>query len=119
MDLVAMSTRPDHSLSQWLRMSNAKTIVLTVLMTLVVVTPSAGVAGDPARLHDLSLAVATMYAVLHGGMLLHARHVSAQQDATSRRTAAYLRDPRRITSLDLAAYWVGLAVIGSLLLARG
>ncbi|HJQ57509.1 MAG TPA: hypothetical protein VJ890_11405 [Vineibacter sp.] len=92
---------------------------MTVLMTLFVLTPAAGVAGDVQRMRDLALAIAAIYAVLHVGMLLYARHLSTAQDATSLRTATYLHDPRRITSLDLAAYWAGVAVVSPLLLTKG
>src|SRR5262245_38863757 len=110
-----MRTRPDNSLDQWLRVTNIRSIVLTALMTLVVLSPSAGVVGDPARVHDLLLSVALLYIVLHGVLFLHLRRLDAARDASSTRTAAYLRHPRRITSLDLAAYWAGLASVGPLL----
>jgi hypothetical protein len=114
-----MNTRPDTPLDQWLRVSNVRSLVLTALMTLVALSPGAGVVGDPARVHDLLLSVALPYLVLHGGLLLHIRRLSAAGDAASVRTAEYLRDPRRITSLDLAAYWAGLASLGPLLGIRG
>lgn len=109
---------PDDTRRQWLRTSNIRTLVLTTLMTIVVLAPSAGVARDPVRVYDLSLAVALLYGVLHGGMLLHVRRLSVARDDASVRAAALLRDPRRITSLDLAAYWVGLAEIGPMLMLR-
>jgi len=112
-----MNTRPDNSMDQWLRIANIRSIVLTALMTLVVFSPNAGVAADPGRVHELLLFVALLYVVLHGGMLVHVRRLMAAKDATSLRTVEYLRDPRRITSLDLAAYWVALAAVGSLLRA--
>ncbi|HKU98920.1 MAG TPA: hypothetical protein VJR58_26745 [Vineibacter sp.] len=94
-------------------MSNVRTVILTALMTLVALAPSGGVARDPARAHDFLLAVALLYLVLHGGMLLHVRRLSEQGDDASIKAASLLRDPHRISSLDLAAYWTALATLGS------
>lgn len=110
-----MNTRPEDSRSQWLRIANIRSLILTVLMTLVALAPSSGVARDPGRAHDFLLAVALLYAVLHGGMLLHIRRLLAEGDDASRKAAALLRDPRRISSLDLAAYWAALAALGPIL----
>lgn len=106
---------PDDLQRPWLRVANVRSLVLTALMTLVALAPSGGVVRDPARAHDFLLAVALLYVVLHGGMLLHIRRLSAQGDDTSIKAAAMLRDPRRISSLDLAAYWTALATLGPIL----
>lgn len=112
---MAMNARHDDSRSQWLRMANIRSLVLTALMTLVALAPSGGMVGDPARAHDFLLAVALLYAALHGGMLLHVRRLSTQGDDVGAKAASLLRDPRRISSLDLAAYWTALAALGPLL----
>jgi hypothetical protein len=108
-----------EGIDAWIRANNFRILLLTLTLTMMMVGLSRRSDMEPAQLRETAFAIAAIYGAMHLWVLRFQRALSLDPRPEASVVMRMMSDPRRLTTLDLAAYWVLLAVVAPWFIPRG
>jgi len=101
----------EAGISAWIRANNVRILLITLLLSAMMVGLTRRSDMGAAQIRETAFAIAALYGLMHVWSIRFQQALARDIRPAAQVVARMMRDPRRLTTLDLAAYWVLAAVI--------
>lgn len=111
-----------QGIDAWIRVNNIRILLITLLLSVMMIGFSRRSDVSGADVRETAFVIAALYGVMHVWSIRLLRSLMRDPRPVAFVVARMMRDPRRLTTLDLAAYWLLFAALAPSLMvteARG
>ncbi|MGE0421692.1 MAG: hypothetical protein AB7O88_05490 [Reyranellaceae bacterium] len=108
-----------EGIDAWIRANNIKIVLISLTLTMMIIGLARRSDMEPAQIREMAFTIAAVYGLMHLWSIRFRQALARDPRPEAAVVAWMMRDPRRLTALDLAAYWVSFAVVAPSLIAHG
>ncbi len=95
----------------WIRANNIRILLITLTLCMMMIGLGRRSDIEPAQMRETAFAIAAIYGVMHLWSIRFRQALARDPRPAAAVVARMMNDPRRLTTLDLAAFWVLAAVV--------
>ena len=111
-----------EGIDAWIRANNTRILLITLLLSLMIIGLGRRSDMSAGDIRQTAFIIAALYGVMYVWSTRFLRALTRDPKPVAIVVARMMRDPRRLTTLDLAAYWLLFAAVAPSLMvteARG
>ena len=95
----------------WVRANNVRIVLISLVLSLMMIGLTRRSDMGATQISETAFAIAAIYGVMHLWSVRFQQALLRDPRPAAMTLARMMRDPRRLTTLDLAAYWVLFAAV--------